>query len=283
MGKEVGRSPKEEGMAKAVVWAWLEALTKALQLIGARLKVVNRRGSRNPLRFNVGTDRQGEFFTLSVNEESEKADVRVLVADQVLAQALILVVTKDEKGKIQKEKLLLGHDERHWFVAGVPEKARNIKDAFKLLKPEAARLSQERAGVGGKTLNKRRNKGFIRQGEWFFVPVQFEPDRFTHVYKNEPIQRSAGSTPHIVEKLVRMGGQQIFIMGGKIYTQEQRDAYVMANGKGHFQARTQNAQVFVTGRVSHKDHKTVHLQSWHEVHISREPSNAGRSAQGFLD
>jgi len=200
-----------------------------------------------------------------------------------LAQALILVVTKDEKGKEQKEKLLLGHDERHWFVAGVPEKARNIKDAFKLLKPEAARLSQERAGVGGKALDKRRNKGFIRQGEWFFVPVQFEPDKTQHIYKNEPIQRSAGSTPHIVEKLVRMGGQQVYLLRGKIYTQGQRDAYVTLNGNTNFQVRTQNAQVFVTGRVSHKDHKTIHLQGWHEVHLSRESGNMGRSAQGFLD
>jgi hypothetical protein len=270
-------------MVAVVVWAWLEALTKALQKIGARLKVVNRRGSRNPLRFNVGTDRQGEFFTLSVNEESEAADVRIVGVDQNLAQALILVVTKDEKGKEQKEKLLLGHDERHWFVAGVPEKARNIKDAFKLLKPEAARLSQERTGVGGKALDKRKNKGFIRQGEWFFVPVQFEPDKKTHIYKNEPIQRAPGSSPHTVEKLVRMGGQQVYILGSKIYTQEQKDAHIAANGGGHFQARTQNATVFATGKVSHKDHKAVYLQGWHEVHLSREPGNTGRGAQGFLD
>jgi len=271
-------------MAKVVVWLWLETLTKALQKIGARLKVTHRRGSRNPLQFNVGTDRQGEFFTLSVNEESEDADVRIVAVDPVLMQALILIVTKDESGKPQKEKLLLGHDERHWFVAGVPEKARNIKDAFRLLKPEAARVSQERARVGSKTLDRRKNKGFIRQGEWFFVPVQFEPDKKTHIYKNEPLQRAPGSTPHVVEKLVRFGGQQVYILNGGIYTQEQKDAYVAANGgRQHFQARTQNATVFVTGKVSHKDHKTVYLPGWHEVHLSREPSNTGRSAQGFLD
>lgn len=269
-------------MAKVVVWPWLEALTKALQMIGARLKVTQRRAGV-PLRFNVGTDRQGEFFTLSVNEESVDADVRVLAADQVLAQALIMVVTKDESGKPQKEKLLLGHDERHWFVAGVPEKARNIKDAFRLLKPEAARLSQERAGVDGKKVDRRRNKGFIRQGEWFFVPVQFEPDKKTIVHKNEPIQRGPRSTPHVVEKLVRFGGQQVFILNGGIYTREQKDAYIAANGNAYFQARTQNATVFVTGKVSHKDHKTVCLQGWHEVHLSREPENTMRGAQGFLD
>ena len=284
VGKKVGKSLKGFGMAM-VVWAWLEALTKALQKIGARLKVVNRtRGV--PLRFNVGTDRQGEFFTLSVNEESEGADVRIVDVDPDLAQALILVVTKDEKGKEQKEKLLLGHDERHWFVAGVPEKARNIKDAFRLLKPEAAHLSQERAGVGGKALNKRRNKGFIRQGEWFFVPVQFEPDKTHHIWKNEPIQRAPGSSPHTVEKLVRMGGQQVYIMGDKVYTQAQKDAYLATNGHGGgmaFRARTQNATVFVTGKVSHKDHKAIYLQGWHAVHLSREPGNTGRGAQGFLD
>jgi hypothetical protein len=270
------------------VIVWLEALTKALLKIGARLKVSQSKSTRwgpDTIRFNVGTDKQGEHFTLMVGESVKDVDVRILDVDPDLAQTLILVVTKPLEGKPVKEKLLLGHDERHWFVAGVPERSRNIRDAFQQLKPEAAKLSQERAGVsGGKTLDRRKNKGFIRQGEWFFVPVQFEPDAKTYIHTKEPIQRQGG-TPHIVEKCVRFGGKAVFLLGTKIFTPAQKEAYEKTNSRVAFQSRQMGARVFVTGKVTHKDHKTVVLQGWHEVHMSREPGRVQgqRSAQGFLD
>lgn len=272
-------------MAKVILW--LEGITKALLKIGARLKVTQSKSVRwgpSTIRFNVGTDKQGEHFTLMVGEEVKDVDVRILDVDPERAQLLLLVVTNPLDGQPVKEKLLLGHDERHWFVAGVPEKSRNIADAFQQLKPEAAKLSQQRAGVGGKSLDRRKNKGFVRQGEWFFVPVQFEPDKGTYIHKKEPIQRQGG-TPHFVEKCVRFGGKSVFLLGDKVYTPAQKEDYERKNGPAPFQSRQMGARVFVTGKVTHKDHATIELQGWHEVHMSREPGRVqGRqSAQGFLD
>ena len=49
----------------------------------------------------------------------------------------------------RKDKFLCGHDERHWFVAGVPERApvSNVVTAMEALKPDVVR-AQERGKKG---------------------------------------------------------------------------------------------------------------------------------------
>jgi hypothetical protein len=44
---------------------------------------------------------------------------------------------------------LCGHDERHWFVAAVPERASasNVKTAFAVLKPVTVRQREDRLKV----------------------------------------------------------------------------------------------------------------------------------------
>ena len=80
--------------------------------------------------------------------------------------------------KVDDARFLCGHDERHWFVAAVPEKARAscVRDAKEALMPTAAREALRRNRVKAKKRHSRRNEGFIRQGEWFFLP---EPDNMT--------------------------------------------------------------------------------------------------------
>ena len=77
------------------------------------------------------------------------------------------------RGRDEKSKFLCGHDERHWFVAAVPESAPvgTVRAAKEALKPAEVRSAQARLGLGSDAGNRRKNAAFRRQGEWFFVPA----------------------------------------------------------------------------------------------------------------
>ena len=114
-----------------------------------------------------------------------------LVVDLQPQQRHLLLLLKHWGAEVERpeEKFLCGHDERHWFIAPVPEGQGvvNVEQAFEALKPTAALHSQHRAGVKPKDWNKRRNAGFIRQGEWFFVPrPKFEPDNPLTILPTNP-------------------------------------------------------------------------------------------------
>jgi hypothetical protein len=65
----------------------------------------------------------------------------------------------------EKHKFLCGHDERHWFVAAVPERATvaNVRTAFETLRPPAVRNELNRRKVRRKNRHRRRNEAFLRQ------------------------------------------------------------------------------------------------------------------------
>jgi len=81
-----------------------------------------------------------------------------------------LLMSEQQDGK---HKFLCGHDERHWFVAAVPENrasVANVQTACEALKPVAVQQELNRKQVRHKQRNRCRNEAFTRQGEWFFVP-----------------------------------------------------------------------------------------------------------------
>jgi hypothetical protein len=111
---------------------------------------------------------RGEVFTLSFRQGlAGKLDVRV-VALRPRQRHLVLLVARPG----EKHKFLCGHDERHWFVAGLPDSrpVRTVPDALEALKPEGVLAALQRGHIPAKEANRRHNKGFCRQGEWFFVP-----------------------------------------------------------------------------------------------------------------
>jgi hypothetical protein len=140
-----------------------------------------------PLSVNVV---RGEFII------SKDSDVKVRVVD-IDPKGRHLLLMSEIDGT--KEKYLCGHDERDWFVAAVPGRPSNIVQAMEALKPAAAREAQNRKGVRKKNRNKRKNKGFIRQGEWFFLPApDLKPDKI-RIVGPEPITRDRNSKPHMVQ------------------------------------------------------------------------------------
>ena len=110
--------------------------------IGARLKVADRpaRRSRTPgvISLDVQADRKGEFFEI-VRQPGAEAEIAVLDVQPADRHLLLLV----REGK-DKSKFLCGHDERHWFVAGIPETAPvgTVRQAKEALKPAEVLTAQ---------------------------------------------------------------------------------------------------------------------------------------------
>lgn len=235
----------------------------------------------SPMRLNVSKDKSGEHFTLTIASDVDERDIiiQVLDRDDKLRQMLLHMKYKDTN-----EKLLVGHDEMHWFVAGVTM-SRTVKEAFSNLRPEAATVAMRRSGVKDKDWRKRKNKGFVRQGEWFFVPVHFKEDKFTVIHKNEPIRRPNGGTAHVVEEVVRRGGETVYTRGDTILTKVEYDK-IPDSDKVFYRQQSLGARVLGRGKVKHPDHHTVELDGWHEVHMSTERvsgRNGSMSFNAFLD
>jgi len=247
--------------------------------MGARLKVLTindtdrrwrRRRPPDGYTLDVETDRHGEYFVL-YHHEGEAPDVGVL---QVRPGDRHLLLYADDGNRF-----LCGHDERHWFVAGIRDRVSTVRDAKRSLMPEPVR--DHAHGVSPRRLDNRRNEVFIRQGEWFFAPVDIDvPDH--QVIRNEPLQRDARSKPHICQELYRQGGQTVYIVRRKELSPDAYAALVKrAPEWGGIQPRIRNPEVYVRGAVRHPDHATVRLDGWHRVYINGEL--AGRAEVSFLD
>lgn len=85
--------------------------------IGARVKVEGP--ARGAPRIDIRSDRQGEYFDISFRRGGEDAELAVVDTRPSDRHLLMLVRSGDEKSKF-----LCGFDERHFFVAAIPESAR---------------------------------------------------------------------------------------------------------------------------------------------------------------
>ncbi len=260
--------------------------------IGARVKVrAQSRRVRTELSIDIGRDVEGEFFDLAL-AKSDAVDVKVLDIQPRIRHLLLMSEQSDGK-----HKFLCGHDERHWFVAAVPERApvSNVKTAFEALKPAAVRQREDRLKVKSRKRNRRRNEAFIRQGEWFFVPVQssFVPVQSWRrinerlIFRNEPIARGGGK-PHMCEELVRLGGELVYVspQHPQGLTEMQRRRLISRNHKLRnlqWVAQRRNPLVFVRGKVRHPDHKTIVLDGWHQVLMNTETQSVAMRNVAFID
>ena len=135
--------------------------------------------------------------------------------------------------------------------------------------------------------NSRRNEAFIRQGEWFFVPMAgFKPD-VKLILHNEPIRRGGGK-PHYCEELVRQGGELVYVSHrhpqGLTESQYRRLLSELSEPRSlHWITQRRNPQVFVRGKVRHADHKTILLLGWHQVLMNTETQAAAMRHVAFID
>lgn len=198
---------------------------------------------------------------------------------------LLLVRPLESAG--EKRKFLCGHDERHWFVSAVPnaEHVAQVADAMEALKPIPARVSQHRNRVKARDWNARHNAGFLRQGEWFFLPQpDFTPPNPGLILQHEPIRR-AGGKPHMVEHLYRFGGTRVYVHPSypNGLTEEQHRSLIERKPEAAswiWRLMMRNPAVYAKGKIRHPDHATLILPCWHRVVMSQEQTAANVA---FLD
>jgi hypothetical protein len=256
--------------------------------IGSRLMIAerdNRRGRvSGAISLNVRRERKGEFFEVAC-PPGAPGDVSVLDLRPEDRHLLLLVREGEEKNKF-----LCGHDERHWFVAGIPEAAPvgNVRQAKEALKPVAVQRAQAQKGLRAKARGRRKNAAYNRQGEWFFLPTADLPVADRDILRNEPLSRGAGSKPHWAEFCYRSGGEPVYVcpqhpagVSTRIFAQ------ILAETPGaqrwKWRQMRRNAQVFVRGRIRHADHKTIVLPAWHQVLMNTENESKAMRHVAFLD
>lgn len=265
--------------------ATIRQLERRFAKIGARARVAPASGRNTSanIAIDIARDEDGEYFDIALPRR-QRPELLVLDAQPRLRHLLLMSRQDDEKSRF-----LCGHDERHWFVAAVPEKASasNVKTAFEALRPPAVRSALIRQKVRGKKRNRRRNAAFVRQGEWFFLPWSGQDFPRMLVLRNEPLRRGGGK-PHMCEELVRVGGEVVYVSrdnpNGLTETQYRRllsRKPKLRNAGWSIQRR--NPGVFVRGRVRHADHKTIVLNGWHRVVMNTETEARAMRHVMFID
>lgn len=136
-----------------------------------------------------------------------------------------------------------------------------------------------RVGVRNKDWHKRHNAGFLRQGEWFFVPQpDFRGFDANLILNDEPIRRSGGK-PHIVEFLYRFGGTKVYVHRSypNGLTEREHRAVIARYPKAaawSWATMQRNPAVYARGKVRHSDQATLVLPFWHRVLMSGEQSSS---------
>lgn len=238
-------------------------LVRHFSRLGARVRLDVDVSLWAKIWIDVGRDRAGEFFNLR-----RQPGVVPEILDVQPARRHLLMVRDDGR----KNKFLLGHDERHWFVAAVPgDNVHDVRSAIESLRP--AEADGRRA---------------VRQGEWFFIADPGVSAKSAVIYRNEPLSRGAGSKPHFCEELMRRGGVTVMVCskyppGVPLAKYENIIAADPKAQRWIWRRMTRDAGVWVRGAVRHRDHKTVHLDGWHSVYLNRERFAPHARHVAFLD
>jgi hypothetical protein len=254
------------------------SLQKHFGRMGARVAVTRRPGG---FTVDIRRDPLGSLFDVAVNGATEQ----VMALDVQPRQRHLLLVVRHGA----THKYLCGHDERDWFAAAVPNAGgvSNVREAMEALKPSEVREAQLAKRVKRQHLNRRRNAGFVRQGEWFFVPVTGLVVKPLLVIHNEPLIRGRGK-PHVAESVYRTGGQMVFVSSEYprgLSEKRYRRLLIDDPSKAHLRWSVVrlNPEAYVRGAVRHPDHKTIRLDEWHRVFTNTENRAPAMRHLVFID
>ena len=257
-----------------------DTLVRRFATIGARLDVADGPWRGNP-RIDIRADGRGEYFHVGFVTVGDA--VRLEVVDvQPRDRHLLLLARVGE----EKSKFLCGHDERHWFVAAVPESARGVTGvatAKAALQPGVVQELVDR--VRPKDPFRRRNAAYVRQGEWFFVPATGIDPPEALVLRDEPLRRERG-TAHVMQFAHRRGGEAVYVNGqhptGISERRYQRLTPAQRRGGGWVRM-VREPEVYASGAVRHPDHATIHLAGWHRVLMNTEQGSRAMRHIAFID
>ncbi len=250
-------------------------LEKKFAEMGARIKVIRaenrfvRRVARR--RFLLAMQRQSDpGYEIDVIQARRSTDESFVIRARTNVNPIVLNTEPKKRHlllQIEAERYLCGHDERHWFVAGVRNSAKTVREAILALRPEGVEQPRER-----KKLFKRHTKSYVRQGEWFFIPVPDLQVPGHMILKHEPIRRGRNQ-PHICQELYRTGGETVVVCphrpNGITLNEWEKQGGLTAHRKEYRyclpQTMQRNATAYVRGKVRHPDHATIVLHGWHRV------------------
>ena len=159
---------------------------------------------------------------------------------------------------------------------------------FRSLKPAEVQTSQARQGLKAKARSRRKNAAYVRQGEWFFLPVADIAVDEKLVLRDEPLARGNGGKPHWAEFCYRTGGEAVYVCSrhSNGVTVAQYKAILAGNSKADtwdWRMMVRNAGVIVKGRIRHPDHATITLHGWHRVLMNTEGQSKAMRNVAFLD
>lgn len=260
-----------------------ELLVSKFTRMGARLDLFSR---GETTRLDVRESRRGEYFELNTGSVPYR-DFLVMDLDPGRRHLLLMQRAPGER----PTRYLCGHDERHWFVAAVPEAggASNVREAMEQLKPKPVREALRSKKIKGERRQRRRNEAYVRQGEWFFVPLaEDQSPGATCVHYAEPLSRGPGSKPHLVDEVIREGGTTVYVTQrypAGLTERQRADLFRRkpAARDWNWTVFKRDPRVLARGRVRHLDHATIFLDGWHEVHMNTERQARGNRHIVFLD
>lgn len=218
------------------------------------------------------------------------SEVEVSVVDVKAEQKHLLLNITDMNARHvkSKHKFLLGFDERDWFVAAVPEKftwVKNVEEAKAALKPDEVVRAEK--VLKKKSKNVRKNKAWIRQGEWFFIPAYELVVDKRSIHRNEPISRGNGGKPHMVDEVYRELGEVVYVSkefpAGVSQDRFKEIVRIRPHMRSKFRMMMRNSEVYAKGRVKHADHATIFLDGWHKVMMNTESAASSMASLAFLD
>jgi hypothetical protein len=265
------------------------SLTSSFQSIGAKVRIRESSAPSDrsalwredaPIVIDIRDDGAGEYFKLT-----HRPDVAVDVQDVQVNDRHLLLTARipDRAGATRRANFLCGRDEKHWFVAAIPEKprVRSVQSAKDALKPKAVWDALRAHNVPAEHRDRRRTAAFIRQGEWFFIPRPHLKVARAAILHNEPIRRGAGK-PHLCQFLTRSRGTRVYVRYDHPngITEEE---FRKLNSPYGWREMVRDAKAFVKGNIRHPDHKTVWLSHWHEVVMNTEAEAEAMKHVAFLD
>lgn len=266
-----------------------KTIAKQFVHMGARFRIVRpenlpRRRRRADYAIDVVKDKHGQLFEMQLSSvREEQLAIGVLQCDRYDRHLLLLVKTPEAN-----DRFLCGHDEREWFVAAVPGGASSVVQAKLALVPAEVRQAADEARLNQGQRMRRHNRAFIRQGEWFFVPLPgFEVDKKL-IHKREPISRGRGSKPHWVAEVYRTGGETVYVCSRHPNGITEREYKQLVADRPSakawgWQRRVRDAGVYARGTVRHPDHATITLHEWHRIWMNTENKTRQMANVAFLD
>jgi hypothetical protein len=275
-------------------------LIRFFSRMGARLKLlegvpVSRRWNVAQTReesprivLDIRRDKLGEYFEIRTAPGAMQ-EIVVLNVQPRERHLLLLSRQFGESGQfLNKQKFLCGYDERHWFVAAIPESepVSTVADAKIALKPDAVRTREQALGVSRAESFRRRNAAFVRQGEWFFIPEADLKVSGLLILRNEPLSRGNGGKPHWAEECYRSGGETVYVSGAYptgLTAVEYHRLPEQERKRNNFRMMQRDAAVHVRGEIWHPDHETVTLKCWHRVLMNTENRSSAMRFLAFLD